>query len=124
MNQDFILTEVILSHNHQSLGKLKLDWNPKKGTYLELEGETYSILEYHHHYQYKVGGYQLTKTSLYVQKILDIQEKSLVNGRWILGDINCRFNANSEIVTCAVNPQGYCKNCQFFEPKEDTSVHT
>ncbi len=42
MNQDSILTEVILSNNHQSLGKIKLDWNPKKGSYLDLEGETYS----------------------------------------------------------------------------------
>ncbi len=58
MNQDSILTEVILSHNNQSLGKMELDWNPKKGSYLDLEGETYTILEYHHHYQYKVGGYQ------------------------------------------------------------------
>ncbi|ACB50301.1 conserved hypothetical protein [Crocosphaera subtropica ATCC 51142] len=119
MNQDSIVTEVILSHNHQSLAKLKLDWNPKKGNYLELEGKTYTILEYHHHYQYQVGGYQLKRISLYVQKTADIQEKTLVNGRWILGNINCCFNAHSEIVRCAVNPQGLCQNCQLFEQKED-----
>ena len=123
MNQDSILTEVILSHNNQSLGKMELDWNPKKGSYLDLEGETYTILEYHHHYQYQVSGYQLKKISLYVQKISKIQEKTLINDRWILGDLNCRFNAHSEIVTCAVNPQGDYKNCNFFEPKEETSVN-
>ncbi|MDJ0600450.1 MAG: DUF6464 family protein [Crocosphaera sp.] len=117
MNQNSILTEVILSHNHQSLGKFKLNWNPKQGNFLELEGKTYSILEYHHHYQYQVGGYQLKKISLYVQRILDSQEKTLVDGRWILGNINCRFNANSEIINCAVNPEGSCKDCDFFEPK-------
>ncbi|MEL4897264.1 DUF6464 family protein [Crocosphaera sp. Alani8] len=123
MNQDSILTEVILSHNNKSLGKIKLDWNPKKGGSIELQGETYNILEYHNHYHYQVGGYQLQKISIYVQKILEIQEKTLVNGRWILGDFNCRFNANSEIVTCAVNPQGNCKNCQFFEPKQDIEIN-
>ncbi len=123
MNQNSILTEVILSHTHQSLGKLKLDWNPRKSNYLELEGTTYTILEYHHHYHYQVGGYQLKKISLYVQISEDSQEKNLVNGRWILGDINCRFNAHSEIITCAVNPQGSCKNCKFFEPKKDKKIN-
>ena len=119
MKQDSILTEVILSHNHQSLGQLKLDWNPQKDNYLELEGQIYSILEYHHHYQYQLGGYRLTKVSLYVQQTSDIQEKTLINGRWILGDINCRFNAHSEIVTCAVNPEESCQTCKFFESKTD-----
>lgn len=73
--------------------------------------------------KYQLGGYRLKKVSLYVQKISHIQEKTLINGRWILGDINCRFNADSEIVTCAVNPEGYCKICQFFEPKEDDIVN-
>ncbi|WP_107670524.1 DUF6464 family protein [Cyanothece sp. BG0011] len=123
MNQNSILTEIILSHNHQLLGKLSLDWNPKKSNHLELEGTTYTILEYHHHYHYQMGGYQLKKVSLYVQKSSNSQTKTLVNGRWILGDINCRFNANSEIVTCAVNPQGSCQNCQFLEPKEDSTIN-
>ncbi|EAZ90661.1 DUF6464 family protein [Crocosphaera chwakensis] len=123
MNQNFILTEVILSYNHQCLGKLKLNWNPQKSNYLELEGTIYTILEYHHHYHYQVGGYQLKKISLYVQKVEDSQEKNLVDGRWVLGDINCHFNANSEIIICAVNPQGSCQNCQFFEPKKDNKIH-
>ncbi|MDJ0661168.1 MAG: DUF6464 family protein [Crocosphaera sp.] len=122
MKQDSILTEVILSHNHQSLGIFKLDWNPKKGNYLDLEGKTYSILEYRHHYQYQLGGYRLKRVSLYVQKTPDIQEKILINGRWILGNINCRFNAHSEIVTCAINPEGFCQTCKFFEPKEDDRI--
>lgn len=123
MNQNSILTEVILSHDNRSLAKISLDWNSQKSNHLELEGTTYTILEYHHHYQYQVGGYQLKKISLYVQKILDNKQKTLIDGRWILGDINCRYNANSEIVTCAVNPQGSCENCQFFEPKQNNKVN-
>ncbi|MDJ0510601.1 MAG: DUF6464 family protein [Crocosphaera sp.] len=119
MNQESILTEVILSHNHQSLGKLKLDWSPKKGSEIEIEGQIYTILEYHHHYQYQIGGYRLQKTSLYVQATVSYHDRSFVNGRWILGDINCRFNANSEIVRCAVNPQNSCESCHFFELKNN-----
>lgn len=32
-----------------------------------------------------------------------------------LGDINCKFNARSPHLQCAVNPKGDCVNCQHFK---------
>ena len=73
------------------------------------------MLERHHHYQYKVGGYQLHKISLYVQSAKQPTERSLVDGHWVIGEANCRFNAKSEIFRCAVNPEGPCQGCRYFE---------
>ncbi|MEC4983507.1 MAG: DUF6464 family protein [Oscillatoria sp. PMC 1068.18] len=115
MEQDSLPTEIILTHPRQKLGKIKLDWIPQPGNYLDLEGKTYAVLERHHHYQYKIGGYRLHKVSVYVQTAQKQTERSFVAGRWVLGDAKCRFNANSEILRCAVNPEGPCEGCRFLE---------
>lgn len=108
-------TEIILSHTFQSLGKIQLDWMPQPGHDLDLKGKTYTVLERHHHYQYRLGGYYLSKISLYVQIAQSHAEKSFLDGSWVIGDINCRFNARSEILRCAVNPEGPCQGCRYYE---------
>ena len=110
-----LLTEVILSRSLQSLGKIYLDWHPQPGNSIEFKGKNYVILERHHHYQYKIGGYCLQKISLHVQESFQQDEKTLVRGRWVVGDASCRFNARSEIIRCAVNPPGPCHNCRYYE---------
>ena len=110
-----LLTEVILSHSLQSLGKIYLDWHPQPGNSIEFKEKTYVILERHHHYQYQIGGYCLQKISLHVQESYHQDEKTLVQGRWVMGDASCRFNAHSEIIRCAVNPPGPCRNCRYYE---------
>ena len=118
MEQDALPTEVILTHPRQTLGKVQLDWMPQPGNYLELKGKTYAVLERHHHYQYKIGGYILHKISLYVQSAKNPAEQSLIDGHWVVGDASCRFNAKSEILRCAVNPDGPCQGCRFYERKQ------
>ena len=118
MEPDSLPTEVILTHPRQSLGKVQLDWMPQPGNYLDIQGKTYAVLERHHHYQYKVGGYCLHKISLYVQSAKTPTEKSLIDGRWVIGDSSCRFNGKSEILRCAVNPEGPCRGCRYYEPIE------
>lgn len=118
MESDSLLTEIILSNQDRSLGKTKLDWMPQPGNYLELKGKTYTILERHHHYQYQIGGYCLQKISLHVQESCSPEEKTLVEGKWIIGDASCQLNARSEILRCAVNPEGPCQDCLDYKPIE------
>ncbi|TAF57063.1 MAG: hypothetical protein EAZ60_08150 [Oscillatoriales cyanobacterium] len=89
MEQNTLPVEVILSHPRQSLGNIRLNWTPQPGNYLDLEGKTYAVLERHHRYQLKSGRYQLQKS--------------------------CRFNARSEILRCAVNPNGPCEGCHDYQ---------
>ena len=121
MKPNSLFTEVILTQSQQSLGKIRIDWMPQPGNYLELQGKTYAILERHHHYQYKIGGYCLQKISLHVQESPKPKEKTLFEGRWVIGDASCRLNARSEILRCAVNPEGLCQDCRYYEPLESVS---
>jgi Family of unknown function (DUF6464) len=113
-------TEVILTHPHRSLGNIQLDWVPQPGSFVELEGKTYTVLERRHRYQLRAGRYRLHQISLYVQSAQPPSERTLMNGRWVLGDATCRFNAHSELIRCAVSPEGPCGNCRFYEQKPAT----
>jgi hypothetical protein len=123
-------TEVILAHPRQTLGNVFLDWVPQPGSYLEFAGQTYAVLERRHRYHLKAGRYRLHKIDLYVQSAPQLVERSWVDGRWILGDATCRFNAGSELIRCAVNPDGPCGTqaheraefCRFYEPRDHQPI--
>ncbi|NJP08120.1 MAG: hypothetical protein HC866_00465 [Leptolyngbyaceae cyanobacterium RU_5_1] len=115
MEPPALSTEVILTHPRQSLGNVRLDWTPHPGSYLDLEGQTYAVLERQHRYQLKAGRYRLHKVSLYVQSAPRPSERSMVNGHWVMGDASCRFNACSALIRCAVNPEGPCGTCRYYE---------
>lgn len=119
MEPDSLTTEVILTHPRQSLANVHLDWTPQPGNYLDLEGKTYAVLERRHRYQLKSGRYRLDKIALYVQSAPRLLEKSFVKGLWVIGDASCRYNARSEIIRCAVNPEGPCERCRFYEKKDE-----
>ncbi|MBD2357620.1 hypothetical protein H6G41_23900 [Tolypothrix sp. FACHB-123] len=118
MEPDSLPTEVILTHPRQTLGKAQLDWTPQPGNYLDFDGKTYAVLERRHKYQLKSGRYRLHNIALYVQSAQIPAEKSLVEGRWVIGDATCSYNALSEIVRCAVNPTGPCTSCCFYDRKK------
>lgn len=116
-----LLTEIILNDSLQPIDKIYLDWMPQPGNQLELNGKTFIVLERHHHYHYSIGGYCLSKISLHVQESPRLYEQSLVKGRWVLGNAECRYNAHSEMICCAVNPQGSCQDCSSYESRENKS---
>ncbi|WP_026100005.1 DUF6464 family protein [Fortiea contorta] len=37
---------------------------------------------------------------------------------YLIGDISCKFNARSGYIRCAVNPDGPCQDCRYYEPRE------
>lgn len=116
MEPDSLPAELILTQPRQSLGNVQLDWTPQPGSYLDFEGKTYAVLERRHRYRLKSGRYRLQKIALYVQSAQRPTEKSQINGRWVIGDATCCFNAHSELVRCAVNPEGPCSSCRYYEP--------
>jgi hypothetical protein len=109
-------TEVILTQPRRSLGKIHLDDVVESGNCLELAGKTYLVLERRHRYQLRSGRYQLHNIALYVQPTQQSEERNLYEGRWVIGDVSCRFNARSELIRCAVNPEGPCDRCRYYEP--------
>lgn len=115
IKNNLLPTEIILTPVHQCIGRLNLDRRLQPGNYMDFEGKTYAILERHHFYQYRVNGYHFDRATLHVQESLRPEETTQIGDRYIIGDANCRFNARSEIMRCAVNPEGPCKDCRYFE---------
>ncbi len=115
-------TEVIVQKTLTSLGKIQLDWTPQPGAYLDLEGATYAVLERRHRYQLHSGKYRLQTIALYVQERDRPTEQSLVDGRWVIGDASCRFNARSELLRCGVEPTGPCDGCRHYEARSSHSA--
>jgi hypothetical protein len=116
MKLNSLPTEVILSHSKTTLGFLDLDWTPEPGTFVEVEGQTYLVLERSHRYRLVADRYHLHAIALYVQKFQTPADKSLLEGRWVIGDITCSYNARSELIRCAVNPSGPCDRCIHRQP--------
>jgi Family of unknown function (DUF6464) len=111
-------TQVILSSSLATLGQLYLNWEPQPGVSLEVEGKTYMVLERRHRYRLQSGRYQLHQMAIYVQPFQASDEQSLLEGRWVIGDIDCAYNARSELLRCAINPSGPCDRCIHFQPHE------
>lgn len=109
-----LATEVVLSQSTEVIAKLKLDWTPQPGNYLDLDGSTYTVLERRHRYHLQAGCYQLNNITLYVQPSTRPEEQSLVNGEWIIGDATCIYSAKSSLIRCAINPTGPCDGCNDY----------
>lgn len=39
---------------------------------------------------------------------------------YLIGDISCQLNARSGYLRCAVNPEGPCQGCRYYEPLDIT----
>lgn len=109
-------TELILNHPRRSLGQLQIDWMPQPGNQVAYAGQTYTVLERRHRYVFQASRYHLHKIDLYVQAANLSEEKSWVGDRWVVGDVNCCYNAHSEMIRCAVNPDGPCHTCPDYTP--------
>ncbi len=97
-----------------TVGKEILPWTPQPGDYLEHADNTYAVLERRHRYQYRVGRYRLEDIALYVQLATRPTERSMVAGKWVIGDASCLYNARSELIRCAVLPVGPCVDCLSY----------
>lgn len=115
IKKNLLPTEIILTPALQCIGRLSLDRQLQPGNYMDFRGKTYAILERHHFYQYHVGGYRFNKATLHVQESQRPEETTLIGDRYVIGNANCRLNARSEIIRCAVNPEGPCEGCRYFE---------
>jgi Family of unknown function (DUF6464) len=116
MEPSALPAEVILTHPQRVLGQIELDAATQPGSYLDFDGQTYTVLERRHRYQLKSGRYKLHQMAIYVQTADRPTEQTLIDGYWVIGDPTCRFNARSALVRCAVAPAGPCANCRHFEP--------
>ncbi|MEO0408728.1 MAG: DUF6464 family protein [Cyanobacteria bacterium P01_A01_bin.135] len=113
-----VTTDILLPDAQKPIHKLHLSEAPQPGSLLTVDDRTYTVLERRHRYHLRAGRYQLHRILLYVQ--VAASDRAQVDGRWILGDATCRFNARSELMRCAVNPMGPCQGCVHYRPIQNS----
>jgi Family of unknown function (DUF6464) len=53
-----------------------------------------------------------------VDLLTSYQSSEIEFDRYFVGNVNCRFNAHSPYIRCAVNPSGPCEDCSHYENRE------
>lgn len=114
MEPDSLPTDLILTEPPGLLGQVYLDDTPQPGAWVDYEGNRYTVLERRHRYRLQANRYQLHKIALYVQKMSRVEQPTYVGDRWVIGDASCTYNAQSELIRCAVNPLGPCEGCEQY----------
>jgi hypothetical protein len=107
---------VLLSDTSHYVGEVLTLPTQQPGTLLEVDGSVYSVLERRHQYSLRSGRYRLDRIVLYVCLAEGIaSERTYWQGKWVIGDPQCLFNAHSPLIRCAPQPSGPCQGCKFFE---------
>lgn len=89
---------------------------PQPGRWLQVGDRSFLVLQRHHRYRLRNGRYELASVTLQVKVQRRPDDARWWNGRWVIGDPGCRFNARSPLLRCAVLPEGPCERCLHHAP--------
>lgn len=87
---------------------------PQPGRWLTVAEGSFLVLQRRHRYRLRNGRYELSSIALQVRPQRQPVDARWWNGRWVIGDPTCRFNARSPLLRCAVLPEGPCERCAHF----------
>ena len=87
---------------------------PHPGRWLSVAEGSFLVLQRRHRYRLRNGRYELSSVALQVRAQHQPADARWWNGRWVIGDPTCRFNARSPLLRCAVLPEGPCDRCSHF----------
>ena len=94
-----------------SLDAPELGEIPQPGRWLSVAAGSFLVLQRRHRYRLRNGRYELSSVALQVRRQQQPVDAHWWNGRWVIGDPSCRFNARSPLLRCAVLPDGPCERC-------------
>ncbi|MEB3200228.1 MAG: DUF6464 family protein [Synechococcaceae cyanobacterium] len=89
---------------------------PQPGRWLDHDGIGYLVLQRRHRYRLVSGRYELRSVALQVRPQRRPDDARWWNGRWVIGDPSCRYNARTPLLRCAVLPAGPCERCLHYSP--------
>lgn len=89
---------------------------PQPGCWLTVENQSFLVLQRRHRYQLRDGRYQLSSVALQVKAQAQPADARWWHNQWVIGDPDCRFNARSPLLRCAVLPEGPCERCSHYVP--------
>ncbi len=100
------------------LERLELEEVPQPGRWLVVDNRSFLVLQRHHRYQLRGGRYELSSVALQVKPQCQPADARWWQGRWVIGDPSCRFNARSPLLRCAVLPEGPCERCDHHSGRD------
>jgi hypothetical protein len=89
---------------------------PQPGRWLQCGPRSFLVLQRRHRYRLRGGRYELAAVALQVKIQRRPGDARRWGGGWVIGDPQCRFNARSPLLRCAVLPEGPCERCSHFRP--------
>ncbi|MEY3735341.1 MAG: hypothetical protein RLZZ624_399 [Cyanobacteriota bacterium] len=89
---------------------------PHPGRWFVSDEGSFLVMQRSHRYQLRNGSYELATVSLLVKAETQPADAHWWNGRWVIGDPSCRFNARTPLLRCAVLPEGPCERCSHHDP--------
>ena len=112
-----MLVELRQSGSDVLLDRLQLDVPPHPGRWVELNGRSYLVMQRRHRYPLRNGRYEIGSVALVVKPQIRPVDAKAWRHVWVIGDPDCRFNAHSPLLRCAVWPDGPCHECQHRESR-------
>ena len=110
-----MLVELRQSVTQVVIDRLDLNDPPMPGEWFIHDQHSYFILQRRHRYKLLFGRYELSSIVLLVKSQRQPADAQFVGHGWVIGDSNCRFNALSPLLRCAVMPDGPCDRCIHWE---------
>ena len=110
-----MLVELRQSVTQVVIDRLDLKDPPMPGQWFIHDQDSYLILQRRHRYKLLFGRYELSSIVLLVKSQRQPADAQFVGHGWVIGDSNCRFNALSPLLRCAVMPDGPCDRCVHWE---------
>lgn len=113
-----MLVELRQLGSERLLDRIELEDSPHPGRWFEHEARSYLVLQRRHRYTLRSGRYQLASVVLLVKQQQQPLDAKRYGHGWVIGDPNCRFNALSPLLRCAVLPEGPCEQCLHHESRQ------
>jgi hypothetical protein len=89
---------------------------PQPGRWFAVGETSFLVLQRHHRYRLRNGRYELARVALQVKPQRQPADARWWQGRWVIGDPSCHFNARTPLLRCAVLPDGPCEHCAHYRP--------
>ncbi len=111
MKLDRMIVELRMSVSQVLLDRFELADPPMPGQWFVHQQTSYLVMQRRHRYKLHSGCYKLSSVVLLVKPQNQPADAHFVGHGWVIGDADCRFNALSPLLRCAVLPDGPCDRC-------------
>ena len=112
-----MLVEMRHSVTQVLLDRFELTDPPMPGQWFFHQQTSYLVMQRKHRYKLHLGHYELASIVLLLKPQKQPVDSQFVGHGWVIGDADCRFNALTPLLRCAVLPDGPCDRCVHREER-------